>query len=260
MAIKIKELPEVTEFAESDSLIVDDGTTTSQIKAGSVQSKMQEAIQKSVDTNVDKTVTELKSDVASSISTSEQKVADEIAKIEKEYVPITIDTELSDTSTNPVQNKVIKKALDEKGSTAGDGKITVKQAGTVKGTFTVNQTGDTIIELTDENTTYGVATTSANGLMSKADKTKLDGVDTGANKTVVDTALSSTSTNPVQNKVINTALSNKADSAIDNLTSTSTTNALSANQGKVLESEISAVRGGTLVIDGTTVTFTITES
>lgn len=34
---------------------------------------------------------------------------------------------------------------------------------------------------TDNNTTYSVATTSANGLMSKADKSKLDGIATGAN-------------------------------------------------------------------------------
>lgn len=40
-------------------------------------------------------------------------------------------------------------------------------------------------------------------------KTKLDGIATGANKTTVDTALSSTSTNPVQNKVINSALGGK---------------------------------------------------
>ena len=53
------------------------------------------------------------------------------------------------------------------------------------------------------------ATTSAKGLMSSTDKTKLDGIATGANKTTVDTALSSSSTNPVQNKVINTALNNK---------------------------------------------------
>ena len=90
--------------------------------------------------------------------------------------------------------------------------------------------------------TYDEATTSTAGLMSASDKTKLDGVDTGANKTVVDTALSSTSTNPVQNKVINTALSNKADSAIDNLTSTSTTNALSANQGKVLNDKFTITK------------------
>ena len=55
-----------------------------------------------------------------------------------------------------------------------------------------------------------VATTSANGLMSSTDKSKLDGIASGANKTVVDDALSSTSTNPVQNKVINTALAGKA--------------------------------------------------
>ena len=57
-----------------------------------------------------------------------------------------------------------------------------------------------------------VATTSSNGLMSSTDKSKLDGIATEANKTVVDTALSSTSTNPVQNKVINTALAGKASS------------------------------------------------
>lgn len=67
----------------------------------------------------------------------------------------------------------------------------------------------TTISATD--TTYSVATQSANGLMSSGDKTKLDGIATGANKTTVDTALSTTSTNPVQNKVINTALGNKQD-------------------------------------------------
>ena len=36
----------------------------------------------------------------------------------------------------------------------------------------------------DTNTTYGVATTSANGLMSASDKTKLDGIASGANKYV----------------------------------------------------------------------------
>ena len=46
--------------------------------------------------------------------------------------------------------------------------------------------------------------------MSSSDKTKLDGIATGANKIIIDTALSSTSTNPVQNKVLNTALSGKA--------------------------------------------------
>ena len=43
------------------------------------------------------------------------------------------------------------------------------------------------------------------------EKTKLSGIEEGANKTVVDTVLNSTSTNPVQNNVINSALNNKVD-------------------------------------------------
>lgn len=62
----------------------------------------------------------------------------------------------------------------------------------------------------DANTTYSTATTSANGLMSSSDKTKLDGIATGATKITVDSALSSTSTNPVQNKVVKDALDGKA--------------------------------------------------
>lgn len=51
-----------------------------------------------------------------------------------------------------------------------------------------------------------VASTTANGLMSAAMVTKLNGIATGATKVTVDSALSSTSTNPVQNKAIYAAL------------------------------------------------------
>ena len=60
----------------------------------------------------------------------------------------------------------------------------------------------------DNNTTYSEATTSAAGLMSASDKSKLDGIASGANKITVDSALSSTSTNPVQNKAVYTAINN----------------------------------------------------
>ena len=83
-----------------------------------------------------------------------------------------VDAALDDNSTNPVQNKAVKTALDGKAGTA-------------------------------------VATTSANGLMSKDDKTKLDGVEAGANKTTVDSALDSASENPVQNKAVKAALDGK---------------------------------------------------
>ncbi|HJJ02107.1 MAG TPA: hypothetical protein OIM27_03915 [Methanobrevibacter smithii] len=57
------------------------------------------------------------------------------------------------------------------------------------------------------------ASSSANGFLSKEDKSKLDGIATEANKTVVDSSLSSSSTNPVQNKVVNSALNGKANSS-----------------------------------------------
>ena len=57
------------------------------------------------------------------------------------------------------------------------------------------------------------ATASANGLMSKADKAKLDGIAAGATKVIVDSALSNTSANPLQNKVIAAALDGKAGTA-----------------------------------------------
>ena len=83
-----------------------------------------------------------------------------------------VDATLDETSTNPVQNKTVKTALDGKASTAE-------------------------------------ATTGAAGLMSAADKAKLDGVEAGANKTTVDAALDAASENPVQNKAVKAALDSK---------------------------------------------------
>lgn len=74
-------------------------------------------------------------------------------------------------------------------------------------TYTLGASVPSNAKFTD--TTYDVATASANGLMSSADKSKLDGIASGANKTTVDSAMSSTSTNPVQNKVVNSAISAK---------------------------------------------------
>lgn len=64
----------------------------------------------------------------------------------------------------------------------------------------------------DNNTTYSDATQSAHGLMTAADKKKLDGIAAGATKVAVDSALSATSTNPVQNKAVKAALDSKAAS------------------------------------------------
>lgn len=47
--------------------------------------------------------------------------------------------------------------------------------------------------------------------MTSADRTKLNGIASGANQTTVDSSLSSSSTNPVQNKVVNSALAGKSN-------------------------------------------------
>ena len=87
----------------------------------------------------------------------------------------------------------------------GNGKITIRQGGEVKGAFTTNQSGDGTIDLSVSQgptgatgpqgpkgdpgprgtagvnaTTTAVATQSANGLMSAADKKKLDGIAASA--------------------------------------------------------------------------------
>jgi hypothetical protein len=103
------------------------------------------------------------------------------------------------------------------------------------------------------------------------EKTKLAGIAAGATKVTVDSTLSSTSTNAIQNKAVNTALGNKVDkvsgkglstndytsdeknklagieagatntTVVDSLLSNSTTSALSANQGKILDEKIKAI-------------------
>lgn len=77
------------------------------------------------------------------------------------------------------------------------------------------------------NHSHASASSSANGFLSKEDKSKLDGIATEANKTVVDSSLSSSSNNPVQNKIVTNALNGKANSShshsISNITNLQST-------------------------------------
>ena len=78
-------------------------------------------------------------------------------------------------------------------------------------TITLSGSDGSTVSITDSNTIYSDATTSAAGLMSAADKSKLDSVATGANKTVVDSDFIADSTNPVQSNVIKSALDGKSN-------------------------------------------------
>lgn len=91
---------------------------------------------------------------------------------------------------------------------------------------------DTKLQLKSDNEhTHTTATVNTDGFLSKEDKSKLDGIATGANKTVVDSSLSSTSINPVENKVVNNALSGKANTSHSHSIS-NITNLQSALNGK----------------------------
>lgn len=113
---------------------------------------------------------------------------------------ITATNNAAATNGNVWLNLLDDTTLREKHNIVGSGRATV--------------TSDANGKITIGVSNYGTATTSADGLMASTDKEKLDGIAAGANKTVVDSTLSASSTNPVQNKAIKTALEGKADSDV----------------------------------------------
>ena len=125
-----------------------------------------------------------------------------------DYVEISPSLALGETSSTAYRGDRGKKSYDHAtetklGQTAqGFYKIGVTSEGHVASATPVTKTDITGLGIPAQDTTYSPATQSSNGLMSSTDKTKLDGIETGANKTIVDSALSTSSTNPVQNAVI----------------------------------------------------------
>ena len=85
-------------------------------------------------------------------------------------------------------------------------KITVDSLGHVIAVAKVEKTDITALGIPGSDTTYSLASAYKNGLMSPAQYSKLSGIESEANKTTVDAALSGSSANPVQNKVLYVAL------------------------------------------------------
>ena len=90
--------------------------------------------------------------------------------------------------------------------TSGLYKITVDNLGHVTDVSAVQKSDITRLGVPDSDTTYDLASDYSNGLMSSDQYTKLKGIASGANKTTVDAALSNSSANPVQNKIVYAAL------------------------------------------------------
>lgn len=111
---------------------------------------------------------------------------------------ITVDTALSSTSTNPVQNKAVKAALDGKANADN----TISSITEERDSQTVSIMGFRADGLEHSSALVEKATQSLAGAMSAADKTKLDGIASGANKTVVDVSVTQNGNNPVTGKAI----------------------------------------------------------
>ena len=154
-----------------------------------------------------------------------------------EYVEISASLALGTTSSTAFRGDYGQTAYQHaqaKGSAFANGlyKITTNDQGHVTAATAVTKSDITALGIPgqDTNTTYSDATTSNNGLMSASDKRKLDGIEVGANKTVVDSALDVSSTNPVQNKVVKAALDGKASSTHNHSASQITSGTLSADR------------------------------
>lgn len=93
-------------------------------------------------------------------------------------------------------------------------------------------------ELPKSGNTAGDVYDVAGGMNYAWDGTKWDALGESKVEITIDTALSSTSTNPVQNKVINTALATKAGTA----TATTETNGLMSSTDKQKLEDISSIQ------------------
>ena len=112
-------------------------------------------------------------------------------------------------------------------------------------TFTATALDGTTTTFTqqDSNTTYSVATSSTDGLMSKSDKAKLDGVAAGADVSSIKTVkVNGTALTPDSSKAVNVTVPTLANNA----TTTTGGMALDARMGKTLSDQISSVKTGAI--------------
>ena len=234
--------------------------------------------------------------------TTEEK--EKLAGIEEGANKITVDSALSSSSTNPVQNQIINAKFDSvqasinnkvdkvdgKGLSTNDLTATLKsnydaaythsqsthapanaEANVIIGvqkngtdlTIDSNKKVNITVptKITDLSNDSDFATTTqldtkvdkvtGKGLSTNdyttVEKEKLAAIEEGANKTIVDTSLSSTSTNPVQNKVVDTKFSSIQTDIDSKVPNTRTIN------GKALSTDITLSASDVSALPDTTV-------
>ena len=234
--------------------------------------------------------------------TTEEK--EKLAGIEEGANKITVDSALSSSSTNPVQNQIINAKFDSvqasinnkvdkvdgKGLSTNDLTATLKsnydaayrhsqsthapanaEANVIIGvqkngtdlTIDSNKKVNITVptKITDLSNDSDFATTTqldtkvdkvtGKGLSTNdyttAEKEKLAAIEEGANKTIIDSALNDTSTNPVQNKIVNAKFSSVQSDIDSKVPRTRTIN------GKALSTDITLSASDVSALPDTTV-------
>lgn len=192
--------------AAADSKVVGDAISNLNTLVGdtSVSSQISTAIENKIDKVDGK-------GLSTNDYTTDEK--NKLAGIEAGANKTVVDTALSSTSTNPVQNKAIDSAISnlntligdtpvsEQISNAKDGCITELSVSGQTVTYTKGDGSTGTIITQDTNTIYSNATTSEAGLMSASDKSKLDEIAASADS--VSFSADATSGNKVGTITIN---------------------------------------------------------
>lgn len=142
-----------------------------------------------------------------------------------------------------IEGKVDKTTTVNGKALSGNIELGASDVGAVPTTRTVNGqalSADITLDYEDVGAApevhgHNLATATEAGFMSPAHFTKVEGIEAGANKTVVDTALDANSTNPVENKAVKAALDAKADKEHTHLYAGSATAGGAANSAVKLE-------------------------
>lgn len=287
-----------SEASKLESLVIGEG---GQVEiSGKVNVNNVEGLDEKLDTKVDKVNGK---GLSTNDYTTEEK--EKLAGIETGANKTIVDSALSSTSANPVQNKIINTKFDsiqadidsKVDAVAGKGLSTNDLTSTLKSNYdaaythsqqahapsgaeknviigiqkngtdlTVNSSTRKVnitvpTKTSDLTNDSNFATTTdldakvdkvtGKGLSTNdyttTEKDKLAAIENGANKTVIDTTLSSTSTNPVQNKVINTKINSMKSDIDSKVPSTRTVN------GKALTDDITLSASDVGALPNTTV-------
>lgn len=163
-------------------------------------------------TELDGQITEINTELSKTLITDAQTLTDAQKTQVKANIGVVVDSVLDSTSENPVQNKVINTKIQEIENTVSDVDAKATSAsnaatGAVK--YNVSQ------ELTNDQQTQARENIGASNMAASVNNEVLvfsgnsgSGGGGSGGSIIVDEELSTTSTNPVQNKVITNTINN----------------------------------------------------